>query len=123
MQANYSSSSVRALHRQSLILGALALILFIVGEPQLAAIGFDSRFVMFAKEMLRHGPGFFPTTYGEPYADYSATSTLFTWLLSLPFGEVTSFTAWLPTAFAGAVIVSLMYRLVAPQSRTWRWSA
>ena len=95
MQANYSSSSVRALHRQSLILGALALILFIVGEPQLAAIGFDSRFVMFAKEMLRHGPGFFPTTYGEPYADYSATSTLFTWLLSLPFGEVTSFTAWL----------------------------
>ena len=119
MQANYSSSSVRALHRQSLILGAVALILFIVGEPQLAAIGFDSRFVMFAKEMLRHGPGFFPTTYGEPYADYSATSTLFTWLLSLPFGEVTSFTAWLPTAFAGAVIVSLMYRLVAPQSRTW----
>ena len=93
MRADFTSPALLTLRRQSLILGALALLLFILGNHQEAAIGFDSRFVMFANEMLRHGPGFFPTTYGQPYADYSATSTLLTWLLSLPFGKVTSLTA------------------------------
>ncbi|MGY2290593.1 ArnT family glycosyltransferase [Pseudomonas sp. SDO528_S397] len=107
------------IRRQSLGLGLLALILFIAGNWHQAIIGFDSRFVLFAQEMLRHGPGFFPTTYGQPYADYLSTSTLFTWLLSLPLGEVTSLTAWLPTAIASAVIVVLVYRLTAPYSRRW----
>ena len=119
MQVITSADALRSVHHQSLLLGILALLLFILGDPHQAAIGFDSRFVLFAKEMLRHGPGFFPTTYGQPYADYNATSTLFIWLLSLPSGEVSSLTAWLPTAIAGAVIVTLMYRLVAPLSRTW----
>ena len=82
MQVITSADALRSVHRQSLLLGLLALVLFILGDPHQAAIGFDSRFVLFAKEMLRHGPGFFPTTYGQPYADYIATSTLFTWLLS-----------------------------------------
>jgi hypothetical protein len=43
---------------------------------------------------------FFPTTYGQPYADYLATSTLFIWLLSCR-SAVTSLTAWLPSAIAG----------------------
>ena len=107
------------IRRQSLGLGLLALLLFIVGDWHQAIIGFDSRFVLFAKEMLRHGPSFFPTTYGQPYADYLATSTLMTWLLSWPLGQVTSLTAWLPTAIASALIVTLMYRLTAPYSRRW----
>ncbi|RDS89867.1 ArnT family glycosyltransferase [Pseudomonas fluorescens] len=107
------------IRRQSLALGLLALLLFIAGSWHQAIIGFDSRFVVFAQEMLRHGPGFFPTTYGQPYADYLATSTLMTWLLSLPLGEVTSLTAWLPTSIASAVIVILVYRLTAPYSRRW----
>lgn len=105
--------------RQSLGLGLLALLLFMAGVYQQAAIGFDSRFVLFAQEMLRHGPTVFPTTYGQPYADYSALSTLFVWLLSLPFGQVNAFSAWLPSALAGAVIVTLMYRLLAPYSTRW----
>ena len=112
-------ASLTTVRQQSLVLGALALLLFIAGNYQQAAIGFDSRFVVFAQEMLRNGPGFFPTTYGEPYADYSATSTFFIYLLSLPFGRVISLTAWLPTAIASAVMVSLVYRLVAPYSRLW----
>nr|WP_218169769.1 phospholipid carrier-dependent glycosyltransferase [Pseudomonas sp. P7759] len=104
---------------QSLGFGLLALLLFIAGSWHQAIIGFDSRFVLFAQEMLRHGPGFFPTTYGQPYADYLATSTLLTWLLSLPLGQVTSLTAWLPTAMASAVIVTLVYRLTAPYSQRW----
>jgi 4-amino-4-deoxy-L-arabinose transferase-like glycosyltransferase len=105
--------------RQSLIIGLLALVLFSAGVYQQAPIGFDSRFVLFAQEMLRHGPTVFPTTYGQPYADYSAVSTLFVWLLSLPFGQVNSLSAWFPSAIAGAVIVTLMYRLLAPYSQRW----
>jgi 4-amino-4-deoxy-L-arabinose transferase-like glycosyltransferase len=108
-----------AIRQQSLLLGLLALLLFIAGNGHQAIIGFDSRFVVFAQEMLRHGPSFFPTTYGQPYADYLATSTLLTWLLSLPLGEVTSLTAWLPTAIASALIVVLVYRLTAPYSSRW----
>nr|WP_199772649.1 phospholipid carrier-dependent glycosyltransferase [Pseudomonas fluorescens] len=104
---------------QSLGLGLLALLLFIAGNWHQAIIGFDSRFVVFAQEMLRHGPSFFPTTYGQPYADYLATSTLLTWLLSLPLGQVTSLTAWLPSAVASASIVVLVYRLTAPYSLRW----
>lgn len=107
------------IRRQSLGLGLLALLLFIAGNWHQAIIGFDSRFVLFAQEMLRHGPSFFPTTYGQPYADYLATSTLPTWLLSLPLGQVTSLTAWLPSAVASASIVVLVYRLTAPYSQRW----
>lgn len=110
------NASVR---RQSLVLGLLGLLLFIAGNWNQAIIGFDSRFVVFAQEMLRHGPSFFPTTYGQPYADYLATSTLLTWLLSLPLGHVSSLTAWLPTAMASALIVTLIYRLTAPYSQRW----
>lgn len=108
-----------AVRKHSLGLGLLALLLFVVGNWHQAIIGFDSRFVVFAQEMLRHGPSFFPTTYGQPYADYLATSTLLTWLLSLPFGQVTSLTAWLPTSIASALIVTLVYRLTAPYSTRW----
>ncbi|MGP0011517.1 ArnT family glycosyltransferase, partial [Pseudomonas sp.] len=114
-----TSSSRNTLNRQSLGLGLVALLLFIAGVYQQAAIGFDSRFVLFAEEMLRHGPSFFPTTYGEPYPDYSAFSTLLIWLLSLPFGTVNALAAWLPSALASAWIVVLMYRLVAPHSPRW----
>ncbi|BDB19785.1 hypothetical protein cym2001_31500 [Pseudomonas sp. CYM-20-01] len=107
------------IRRQSLGLGLLALLLFIAGNWHQAIIGFDSRFVLFAQEMLRHGPSVFPTTYGQPYADYLATSTLLTWLVSLPLGQVTSLTAWLPTAIASAFIVTLVYRLTAPYSPRW----
>ncbi|QTT89002.1 ArnT family glycosyltransferase [Pseudomonas chlororaphis] len=109
----------QTLHWQALGLGLLALLLFCAGVYQQTVTGFDSRFVLFAKEMLRHGPGFFPTTYGQPYADYSSASTLLIYLFSLPFGRVVSLSAWLPTALASATIVGLIYRLVAPCSRSW----
>lgn len=119
MNKVFPSLQSATIRRQSLGLGLLALVLFIAGNWHQSIIGFDSRFVVFAQEMLRHGPSFFPTTYGQPYADYLATSTLLTWLLSLPFGQVTSLTAWLPTALASALIVMLVYRLIAPYSPRW----
>lgn len=119
MENAQSPQLSRKIRLQSIGLALLMLVLFIAGSGHLTIIGFDSRFVLFAQEMLRHGPSFFPTTYGQPYADYSATSTLFVWLLSLPFAQVSSFTAWLPTAIASAVIVMLIYRLTAPYSQRW----
>ncbi|WP_404488328.1 ArnT family glycosyltransferase [Pseudomonas sp. HT11] len=119
MNKAYPPLLTATIRHQSLGLGLLALVLFIAGNWHQAIIGFDSRFVVFAQEMLRHGPSFFPTTYGQPYADYLATSTVLTWLFSLPLGQVTSLTAWLPTAIASALIVVLVYRLTAPYSVRW----
>jgi len=96
-----------------------ALLLFLLGVHGDAFVGFDSRFVLFAREMLRHGPSWFPTTYGAPYPDYPATSTFLTYLLSLPLGRVTEFTAWLPSALAAAICAGVVYRLVVPFSRDW----
>ncbi|MEW5506960.1 ArnT family glycosyltransferase [Pseudomonas antarctica] len=119
MNKAYPPLLTATIRHQSMGLGLLALVLFIAGNWHQAIIGFDSRFVVFAQEMLRHGPSFFPTTYGQPYADYLATSTVLTWLFSLPLGQVTSLTAWLPTAIASALIVMLVYRLTAPYSVRW----
>lgn len=101
------------------LLGALALLLFCAQAKGRTIIGFDSRFVLFAQEMLRHGPSLFPTTYGEPYPDYPGTSTLLIYLLSLPFGQVDSLVAWLPSALAAAALVALVYRLLEPISPRW----
>jgi len=111
---------VRA-RRQAWGAAALAFLLFICASWHLSIIGFDSRFVMFAQEMLRHGPSFFPTTYGEPYPDYSGFSTWLIYLCSYPMGHVSSLSAWLPTCLASAATVGLMYRLLAPYSRRWAW--
>ncbi|MEG7360635.1 ArnT family glycosyltransferase [Pseudomonas citronellolis] len=99
--------------------GALALLLFCAQAKGRTIIGFDSRFVLFAQEMLRHGPSLFPSTYGEPYPDYPGTSTLLIYLLSLPFGQVDSLAAWLPSALAAAALVALVYRLLEPVSPRW----
>ncbi len=107
--------------RQAWWAGGLAFLMFVAANGHLSIIGFDSRFVLFAQEMLRHGPGFFPTIYGEPYPDYSAFTPWLIYLCSLPFGQVTSFSAWLPTSIASAVTVGLMYRLLSPYSRRWAW--
>ncbi|WP_371364277.1 ArnT family glycosyltransferase [Pseudomonas sp. QL9] len=101
------------------LLGTFALLLFCVQAKGREVIGFDSRFVLFAQEMLRHGPSFFPMTYGEAYPDYPGTSTLFIYLLSLPFGRVDSLAAWLPSALASAAVVALVYRLLEPISVRW----
>ncbi len=80
-------------------------------------ISLDARFALFAQEMLRNGPSFFPTTYDTPYPDYPATSTFLIYLVSLPLGRVTPFTAVLPTAVVSALILVVTYRIGAMRSR------
>jgi 4-amino-4-deoxy-L-arabinose transferase-like glycosyltransferase len=80
-------------------------------------VGFQTRFALFAQEMLHNGPTFFPTIYGVPYPDYPATSTLLIYLASLPLGQVTPLTAILPTAIASAGVLVVTYRIGAMRSR------
>ncbi|MBS1228372.1 MAG: putative rane protein [Proteobacteria bacterium] len=104
---------------EALCLWVVAVLLFTFGIWHQPFINFETRFAVFAQEMLRHGPTLFPTTYGQPYPDYPVTSTVLIWLASLPFGEVTRFSAVLPTALASALVVALTYRLLVPYSRRW----
>jgi 4-amino-4-deoxy-L-arabinose transferase-like glycosyltransferase len=119
MRLNASDRSRPAVRRHSWWVAGLTLVLLVAGDWHQAMIGFDSRFVVFAQEMLRHGPGFFPTTYGAPYPDYSAASTWLVYALSLPFGQVNRFTAWLPSALAAACTALLIYRLLAGYCQRW----
>ena len=85
-------------------------------SPEL--VGLQVRFGLFAQEMLRQGPTFFPTTYHSPYPDYPATSTLLIYLASLPIGQVTPLTAVFPTAAVSSLILVVTYRIGAMRSRT-----
>ena len=87
----------------------LGLFLFTGGLFNHEFIEFESRFGLFAQEMLRSGITLFPTTYHRYYPDYPATQTILTYLFSVPFGQVTIFTAVLPTAIASALTLSFIY--------------
>jgi len=82
--------------RDSAILFIVGVALFTIGLPA-EFISLDARFAVFAQEMLRNGPTFFATTYGNPYPDYPGTSTFMIYLMSLPFGRVTQLSAILAT--------------------------
>jgi len=102
----------------SLLIFALGVLVFTVGLNT-EFVGFQSRFALFAKEMLNYGPSFFPTAYGNPYPDYPATSTYLIYLLSLPLGKVTVLSAVLPTAVTSAFILVFTYRIGALHTREW----
>ncbi|MDB6063602.1 MAG: glycosyltransferase [Verrucomicrobiaceae bacterium] len=108
-----------SLSGESIFIGVVGLMLFTFGFWHQPFIGFEARFAVFAQEMWRHGPSLFPTTYGQPYPDYPATSTFFVWLFSQPFGGVTKLSAVLPTACAAALNLLITYRLLARFSRQW----
>ncbi len=87
----------------------LGLIIFTFGLGNHEFVQFESRFGVFAQEMLRNGISFFPTTYNQPYPDYLATQTILTYLFSLPTHKITIFTAVLPTAIASSLTLVFIY--------------
>lgn len=96
-----------------------ALFLFTVGIWDQQPQGFDGRWALFLQEMYRHGASLFPTTYGQPYADYPGTATIFSYLFARLFDAPNHLANVLPTALASAGVIALMYRLLAPYSRAW----
>lgn len=118
----YLTDESRRRTRDSLLIFTGALLLFMVGlNPEF--IGFQARFGLFAQEMFRFGPSFFPTTYQSPYPDYPGTSTFLIYLVSKLLGQVTPFSAILPTAVTSALILVLTYRIGAIRSRRWGLAA
>ena len=107
------------LGKQSLSIFLLALLLFTLGIWDQTAQGFDGRWWLFLEEMFRHGPGFFATTYGEPYPDYPGTATFLSYLFARLLGAPNHLANVLPTALASTGVLAMIYRLLAPSSRTW----
>lgn len=114
----YLADESRRRTRDSLLIFAVALLLFTIGLNS-EFIGPQARYGMFAQEMFRDGLSFFPTTYRNPYPDYPGTSTFLVYLVSRLVGQVTPFSAILPTAVTSALILVLTYRIGAIRSRRW----
>jgi 4-amino-4-deoxy-L-arabinose transferase-like glycosyltransferase len=113
-----SSQESLKTNRDSLLIFVSGVFVFTIGlSPEF--IGAQCRYALFAREMLHYGPTYFPTIYRTAYPDYPATSTYLIYILSLPFGKVTMLSAVLPTAVASALILVLIYRIGATQSRKW----
>ncbi|MCG6900840.1 MAG: glycosyltransferase family 39 protein [Gammaproteobacteria bacterium] len=99
--------------------GLASLLLFLVGIWDQGYIGFETRFALFAREMFANGPGWFPTTYGQPYPDYPAMSTFLIYLVARLLGEVNKFATVLPTAISASITVFLAYRIVRHYDKNW----
>jgi 4-amino-4-deoxy-L-arabinose transferase-like glycosyltransferase len=116
------SGESKQYQRDSLVIFLFGFVIFTFAlTPEFLRI--QARFALFAQEMLRNGPTFFPTTYQIPYPDYPATSTFLIYLVSLLLGKVTSFSAVLPTAVTSALILVVTYHIGAVQSRKWGLAA
>jgi 4-amino-4-deoxy-L-arabinose transferase-like glycosyltransferase len=98
-------------HMHSLVIFVVTLVIFTLGLGDQEIISFDSRVYLFALEMWRHGPGWFPTTYGQPYPDYPVASTFLMYASALLFGGLTKFTAVLPSAIAAALTVVMTEKI------------
>ncbi len=107
------------LNRDAWLIFAAGLLLFSSALFNREFMHLESRFALFAQEMMRNGLSLFPTLYQRPYPDYPATQTILIALLSMIRGKVTIVSAVLPTAVAAALTLSLTYRLGAIHSRRW----
>jgi 4-amino-4-deoxy-L-arabinose transferase-like glycosyltransferase len=99
--------------------GLICLLLFITGIWNQGYIGFETRFALFAREMFADGPGWFPTSYGQPYPDYPAMSTFLIYLVASLLGEVNKFATVLPTALSAAMTVFFACRILSHYDRSW----
>ena len=104
---------------ESLLVFIAAVALFTLGIWDQAPQGFDYRWALFLKEMFRHGPSFFATTYGQPYPDYPGTASWLSWLAARVIGAPNQLANVLPTALASAGVLAITYRALADRSRAW----
>lgn len=95
----------------------ISLFLFTIGLNHSEVIGFESRFYLFAREMLEHGPTWFPTVYQNPYPDYPATSTFLIYLTAKIAGHFSKLIAVLPSAIAASITVTMTYCIGAWHSK------
>ncbi|MBI5558446.1 MAG: glycosyltransferase family 39 protein [Deltaproteobacteria bacterium] len=93
------------------ILSAAPFLAYIWASPLRDLYGLETRNGLFAKVMLTDGPGLIPAIMGKPYPDYPPLYFWFSWLFSLPAGQVSTFSAVLPSALAAGAMVGLTFLL------------
>ncbi len=108
---------------EPIIIFCVGAIVFTVGLSHQEIIGFESRFYLFALEMWRHGPSWFPTTYQQPYPDYPVTATFLIYLTAHMLGGLNKLAAVLPSALAAAMTLSVTYLIGALHNRRWGFYA
>lgn len=99
------------------VVSIVSLVIFMIGLQKQEIIGFESRFFLFAQEMWRNGISVFPTTYNQPYPDYTAASTIIIVFVAKLFGGLNKFTAVLPTAIAAGLTTGITYLIGSLQNR------
>lgn len=97
----------------------ISLFVFLWGLSSQEIITFDSRFYLFALEMWRNGPSWFPTTYHEPYPDYPASSTFLIYLIAKVVGGMNKLVAVLPSAIMAALTLTFTYLIGALNNKKW----
>ena len=97
--------------------------LFTFALPAREFIGFETRFALFAQEMLRSGWTLFPHTYLGPYPDYPGASTWVVVFLARLFGGLSFPIAVLPSAVLSAWTLLLTWRIGALEDPRWGWAA
>lgn len=100
----------------SLAVFFFGLFVFTLGIASQDVIAFESRFYLFAQEMWRNGLSFFPTTYNQPYPDYTAASTAIIYFFATVLGGVTKFSAVLPSAICASLVLVVTYLIGTFQS-------
>ena len=110
-------------HFPKLILFIAAIGLFVFAIPAREFIGFETRFALFAQEMLRNGWTLFPHTYLGPYPDYPGPSTWVVAFLAKLFGGLSLPIAVIPSAILSAWTLVLTWRIGALEDKRWAWAA
>lgn len=100
-----------------------AVFFFSYGLSTQEIIAFDARFYLFAQEMWRHGPTFFPTTYHLPYPDYPSLAVFFIYCFSLMAGELTKLSAVLPTIVMAVITLIATYCIGRLHDKRLGWGA
>ncbi|MEK6731798.1 MAG: glycosyltransferase family 39 protein [Pseudomonadota bacterium] len=104
--------------RDSWLIFVIGLFLFTIWlRPEF--LNFQTRFALFAQTMFHTGLTFFPQTYLGSYPDYTAASTIVIYGVSRLFGQVTPFSAILPTAIVSSLSLVVTYRIAALHNRQW----
>ena len=97
------------------ILGLYCIFLFFYGLENGELYRNETLRAILAQEMLRTGNWLVPTLYGQPLFTKPPGMYVAIALCSLPFGEVTEWTARLPSALAATITVLLTYWFFAQQ--------
>jgi len=83
----------------------------------------EPRFAEVAREMMQSGDYLVPRVNGQPYTEKPPLLFWMTALFSLPFGDVTEWSARMPSALAGVVTVVLTYllarKMFGPRVALW----